>query len=155
MVSHYPHRPLTLIVFASFMAFMGPTVTPAVASMGGQYESDIAAFGNRMRTDRHLVRMTSSSCLDQFAEKQARAMATHRRLFHSALKPILTSCNLYEVGENVAFGYPSGQAVTRAWMHSPEHRENLLNGIHRLIGVGAVQDSRDQWYVAQVLGRTR
>ncbi len=73
-------------------------------------------------------------------------------MYHQPMGPILKKCKLSQVGENVAFGYSSGKSVTKAWMDSSGHRANLLNGKHRLIGVGAYQDSRGQWYVSQVFG---
>ena len=54
-------------------------------------------------------------------------MAAGRSMYHQSMKPILDSCHLSQVGENVAFGYPSGKAVVNAWMHSPDHKKNLLN----------------------------
>ena len=97
--------------------------------------------------------MKASSCVDRYAERQARAMAKKQQMYHQDLAPILTKCKLRSVGENVAYGYPSGKAVTKAWMASKGHRENLLRSEYRLIGVGAVKDSDGRWYVAQVFGR--
>lgn len=34
----------------------------------------------------------------------------------------------FVVGENVAAGIPSAEAVVRDWMRSPEHRDNILGG---------------------------
>ncbi len=49
-------------------------------------------------------------------------------------------------GENIAMGYPSADAVVSAWMGSPGHRENILNGIFTEIGVGhAVRNGRNWW----------
>jgi uncharacterized protein YkwD len=39
------------------------------------------------------------------------------------------------VGENIALGYESPKAVTRGWMNSPGHRENIL-GDYRHLGIG-------------------
>ena len=74
-------------------------------------------------------------------------------MYHQSMKPILEKCHLSQVGENVAFGYPNGKAVIEAWMHSPDHKKNLLNSRHRLIGLGAYQDAGGHWYVSQVFGR--
>ncbi|MCF4120388.1 CAP domain-containing protein [Antribacter sp. KLBMP9083] len=41
-------------------------------------------------------------------------------------------------GENIAAGQPDAEAVVRAWMDSPGHRENILNCDFREIGVGEV-----------------
>lgn len=82
-------------------------------------------------------------------------MAKQKKIFYEDLRPILKACELVRVGENVAYGYASGKSVTAAWMKSPGHRANLLTPQHRLIGVGAYQDSNGRWYVAQVLGQAR
>ena len=71
---------------------------------------------------------------------------------HQDLGPILRGCNLRTVGENVAYGYPSGSAVIGGWMGSSGHRANILNSSYRLLGVGAVRSSDGRWYAAQVFG---
>lgn len=45
----------------------------------------------------------------------------------------------YTTGENIAYGSGSKgspNSITRAWMKSPGHRHNILNGKFREIGVG-------------------
>ena len=44
-------------------------------------------------------------------------------MYHQELGPILSACNLNGVGENVAYGYTSGAAVTAGWMGSTGHRQ--------------------------------
>ena len=39
-------------------------------------------------------------------------------------------------GENIAAGQPTPQAVVDAWMSSPAHCTNIMNGSYRAIGVG-------------------
>jgi uncharacterized protein YkwD len=44
-------------------------------------------------------------------------------------------------GENIAWGehsYGTPRRIVKAWMNSPEHRANILNGTFRDIGVGIV-----------------
>lgn len=146
---------LTSLTLLTAALVGGPFVPPAGASATGGYERSAIRHANTARTARRLPALRASSCLDTFAERQARAMAAHQRMFHQDLGPILRRCGLSQVGENVAFGYPSGKAVTAAWMDSPAHRANLLNPRHRLIGVGAYRDARGYFYVAEVLGRAR
>jgi uncharacterized protein YkwD len=150
------HRPSTALMLLAAAAGLltGPLVQPAVASPSGAYEHTVQRHTNAERTQRDRKALTKSACLDGYAEKQARAMAGQQQMFHQQLGPILAECNLSQVGENVAFGYPSGQAVVSAWLASPGHRSNLLNSRHRLIGVGAYQDVDGHWYVSQVLGRS-
>ncbi len=108
------------------------------------YENSAIAHTNAERAQRDRVKLKKSKCLDRFAEKQARAMAAETTMYHQPMDPILEKCHLSQVGENVAFGYPSGKAVVKAWMHSPGHKKNLLNSRHRLIGLGAYQDAGRQ-----------
>ncbi|WP_091554302.1 CAP domain-containing protein [Micromonospora pattaloongensis] len=51
------------------------------------------------------------------------------------------------IGENVAAGYRSADAVMAGWMDSPGHRANILNCDARAIGVGraAADDGTPYW----------
>lgn len=118
------------------------------------YESNVLTATNAERTSRTLAPLTPQACVDSYAEAQSRAMASENRMYHQDLTPILNTCHLRAVGENVAYGYLDGTSVTAAWMASPGHRANLLNPVYRLIGVGATQDSSGRWYVSQVFGVT-
>jgi uncharacterized protein YkwD len=53
------------------------------------------------------------------------------------------------VGENIAMGYPTAQAVVDAWMNSPDHRANVENCDYQTTGVGVESDG---WYWAQEFG---
>ena len=55
-------------------------------------------YGNVKRVSRHLHTLQASSCLDRFAERQARSMASKRQLFHQEMLPILKNCHLNQVG---------------------------------------------------------
>jgi len=54
-------------------------------------------------------------------------------------------------GENIAFGYPSPQAVVDGWMDSPGHCSNIMNESFTQIGVGYYEGN--QW--VQVFGTPR
>ena len=99
-----------------------------------------------------MVTLKGQSCVDLYAERLAAALSREQRLRHSNLETIRKACKLRSVGENVAYGYPSGRAVTQGWMNSRGHRDNILHAPFRLIGLGAVQDGAGRWWVAQVFG---
>lgn len=44
--------------------------------------------------------------------------------------------NYQKAGENLAYGFNSADDVTNAWMHSPEHRKNLLGISYSQVGFG-------------------
>ena len=51
----------------------------------------------------------------------------------------LVGARFWTIGENLAWGtgtLATPRATVRAWMHSPEHRANILNGAYREIGIG-------------------
>jgi uncharacterized protein YkwD len=115
----------------------------------------VLTITNRERTGAGLVPLTAQSCVDSYAEAQAARMAAEGRMYHQDLAPILSTCRLSTVGENVAYGYRDGAAVMAGWMASPGHRANILNSSYRLLGVGAAQDAQGRWYAAQVFGTLR
>ena len=132
-----------------------PLTQSAQASPSGTYENSVYVNTNAQRDRYDRVQLKGAKCLDIFAERQAKAMAQQGRIFHQNLRPILDRCSLSMVGENVAYGYPNGKSAVSAWMRSSGHKANILNSDFRLIAVGAYQDSRGSWYVAQVFGRSR
>lgn len=153
-------RPLrTLAVLASatplllgaeaMTAQAGTTATPS------EYAKAARDQTNRERTSRGVKALGSQSCLNTYASRQATAMAKKKKLYHQDLGPILSACQLSRVGENVAVGYPSGQATVKGWMGSSGHRANILNKAYKNQAVAAAKDSSGRWYVAQVFGTPR
>ncbi len=131
----------------------GATPPPALAPASDKYEADVVTATNKERTSRSIAALSTQACVNGFANTHAARMAAERRMYHQDLGPILSQCKLTGVGENVAYGYPSGAAVTAGWMGSSGHRANILNPSYRLLGVGAAQDADGRWYAAQVFGR--
>jgi uncharacterized protein YkwD len=57
----------------------------------------------------------------------------------------LRGAGRWRVAENIAWGtgsLSSPRAITRAWMHSPGHRANILDGSYREIGIGVATGAR-------------
>jgi uncharacterized protein YkwD len=124
----------------------------AVPTPEAVYASQARKAANAERTSRDLPKFSKSACLQKAAVAQAKRMASRGLIFHQPLGPILGRCGLQTVGENVAYGFPSGTAVIAGWMNSPQHRANILNRGYRQMGLAARKDG-DVWYVAQVFGR--
>lgn len=141
------------VLAGALMVMLILTFAPASALTSTTYEKDVITWTNAKRADNKLVAVTSQSCVDGYAEKQATWLAGHRKLEHQNLKTILKACKLTSVSENIAYGYSSGKDVVGAWMRSPGHKANLLSSKMRLIGVGAVQDKNGVWWVSQVFGK--
>ncbi len=128
-----------------------PAAARAPAAATYQRQVHQATNQQRARHDRPAFR--KQTCVQRYAVRQAARMARQDRMFHQDLGPILRDCGLRTVGENVAYGYPSGRAaVNRGWMHSEGHRRNILNPAFRLLGAGARKSADGTWYAAQVFG---
>lgn len=125
----------------------------ANAAASDDYEAQVITYTNKYRANYDRVLLKSASCVDYYAERHAKWMAVNKTMKHQSMSRILSACKLSRVGENIAYGFSSGQSVVAAWMKSTGHRANILKSSYRLIGVGAYQDSRGRWWVSQVFGR--
>ena len=56
------------------------------------------------------------------------------------------------IGENIAAGYSSPEAVVAGWMASPGHRANILNPDYREIGIGLAAGGTYGAYWTQEFG---
>ena len=116
-----------------------------------RYANKAFAATNNRRDAHERRALRRNDCVQKWARRQARKMARQERMFHQDLQPVLRNCGLSTVGENVAYGYPTGRAVVRGWMNSPGHRENILRREFRLMGIAA-RKGGGRWYAAQVFG---
>lgn len=55
-------------------------------------------------------------------------------------------------GENIAYGYPTAEAVMDGWMNSSGHRANILQSSFTKIGVGVVQRGNTLYWVQLFTG---
>jgi len=115
-----------------------------------RYANKAFAATNNRREAHERRALRRNDCVQKWARRQARKMARQERMFHQDLQPVLRNCGLSTVGENVAYGYPTGRAVVRGWMNSPGHRENILRREFRLMGIAARKGGSGRWYAAQV-----
>lgn len=129
------------------------TVSARTTTAADLYQGLVRTTTNTVRLLQDRARLGRQDCVQRFAERQATRMARQDRMFHQDLGPILRECGLRKVGENVAYGFATGSSVVQAWMRSPGHRANILDGDYRLLGVGARRSADGTWYAAQVFGR--
>jgi len=60
--------------------------------------------------------------------------------------------NWSSIGENIAAGQATPEAVVASWMASPDHRANILSANYREIGVGFVRGGAYSYYWVQEFG---
>jgi len=135
----------------------------SVAQFSFAYEADaenqLFALANQVRAEAGVPALQRDEGLTQAAREHAAAMATQQQLSHqfsgeASVQQRLTAAtplHIDRAGENVAYAATADQAHDNL-MHSPPHRENLLNPAYNVAGFGVVR-SGDSLYVVQDFGR--
>ena len=128
------------------------TVLPAV----------VVKLTNAERSDLAEAPLRRNTVLDSAAQMKANHMAKNEYFAHYA--PNGTSpwywfdqagYTYAHAGENLAIHFTDSSEVVDAWMNSPTHRENIVNGNFTEIGVGTAKgefEGYDTVYVVQLFG---
>lgn len=116
-----------------------------------QFEQQVVELTNNERAKAGLAPLQADWELSRVAREKSRDMATSSYFDHNS--PTYGSpfdmmraygINYRTAGENIAKGQRTPQEVVNAWMNSPGHRENIMNGNFTHIGVGYVE-SGNHW----------
>ena len=127
----------------------GVNLAPGEGSMSAVAAATLCLV-NGERADRGLAALSVNAKLDGVATAYARDLVEGSYFSHtgrdgsSSLERVrrsgyLTAGAGYVVGENLAWGtgvLATPAAITRAWMNSPGHRQNILNPDYRELGIG-------------------
>lgn len=128
------------------------TVLPAV----------VVDLTNEEREALHETPLTRNATLDEAARMKAEHMAKNEYFAHYA--PDGTSpwywfdeagYTYAHAGENLAIHFTDSSEVVEAWMNSPKHRQNIVDGKFTQIGVGTAKgrfEGYDTVYVVQLFG---
>jgi len=133
-----PVSPTTAAAPAPSPAPQAPPVPEADTALA----DEIVALTNAARRDAGLPELAVSPCATEQAVHRASVLVAEDRFEHDPLDEIVDACDVGTVGENLALGYPSAQAVVDGWLASPGHRANLLQRLFTSIGVGCVPSDR-------------
>ncbi|NJK39883.1 MAG: hypothetical protein HC835_16975 [Oscillatoriales cyanobacterium RM2_1_1] len=128
----------------------------------------IVELTNNYRADNGLPPLTLSSQLTNAADTHSENMALQDFFSHTGLdgskvgdRVQATGYSYTSVGENIAAGYPTPEAVFAGWIASSGHRANILNASYTEIGVGYAYLENDTGsvnfndYWTQVFGTAR
>jgi uncharacterized protein YkwD len=113
------------------------------APAAAQSSSQVALLHeiNRVRAAHGLQRLSFDPVLARAALSHSRSMAATGTFAHGAFRTRMLRFRVTGpfVGENLAWGVGSSgspQGIVTAWLHSPEHRANLLRPGFRRVGLG-------------------
>lgn len=124
--------------------------------------SIVVSETNDERSDGYIAPLTRNAALDRAAQLKAEHMASQGYFAHYA--PDGTSpwywfraanYSFVHAGENLAVHFNDSREVVRAWMNSPTHRANIMNGNFTEIGIGIAEgefEGYDTVFVVQMFG---
>ena len=120
--------------------------TPS-AAVKAAYQARVIQLVNAQRAKYHRGGLTSTFCPRWYATRWSYHLATTGRFYHQSMYPILRTCRARVAAENLGRGNVSPERMVAAWMASPGHRANILDGRLTRIGVAAYY-VRGQWTIA-------
>jgi len=132
--------------------WMVSTILPAV----------IVDLTNKERGAESLGTLQRNSVLDEAARMKAEDMADNEYFAHyspTGVSPWYwfgqAKYNFVNAGENLAIHFSDSSDVMKAWMDSPTHRANIMDGKYTEIGIGTAKgryQGFDTVYVVQLFG---
>lgn len=141
--TYWPYIPVFAVLLAGVVlnGFIGRQHHSVLGYSTNISSQVLLAETNGERSNRHLPALQLNSELTAAAQAKANDMA--RRGYWSHVTPdgqqpwafIANAGYQYEAaGENLAYGFGSSSDVMTAWMHSPEHKANIMNAVYQDVG---------------------
>ena len=126
----------------------------SAASSQAAVDACLAVFNlmNQQRTAQGLAALVWSDALTSAAQVRANEITTsfsHTRPNGSAFWTVDSNV---QYGENLAKLYQSADRVYSAWMNSPTHAANIMDGGYKTVGIAICQTGDGSWYWAQEFG---
>lgn len=139
---------LVAIIFAVVGLQVGYSSVTSASVLGDKTEVTIGSLveqTNRVRNQAGVTTLTESPKLNQAAYLKAQNMFAEQYWSHNAPDGTLpwkwlsyVGYDYSEAGENLAMNYATAENVIRAWMNSPEHKENMLKNSYQEVGFAIV-----------------
>jgi uncharacterized protein YkwD len=157
---------LTLVILGAF----GAVVYVAEEALRGEQMAAVISavlvdLANEDRNEENLGNLSVSEKLVAAAQAKANDMASKGYFAHNSPEG-LTSWHWFAeagysfsyAGENLAVNFNDSEDVERAWMKSPTHRANIMNGKFTEVGIATAvgtYEGRETVFVVQMFGTPR
>ena len=166
------HRLALALIAGSVIGFAGVSpvqanpnpfgpASPTLAQAETSIPDALLTLVNAERQRAGVAPLRLNHTLATAAQRHADDMAATRNLSHqgsdgSTLRSRIddTDYGWMAIGENVAMGQTSPEAVMRSWMNSAGHRRNILNPDFQELGVGYAEGGGRPYWV-QVFAKPR
>ncbi|MEM7556325.1 MAG: CAP domain-containing protein [Cyanobacteria bacterium P01_A01_bin.84] len=143
------HLDLSVLETVSVSETITPQ-TPTAASSISNLIQDVVNITNKKRTEAGLEPLKFNTHLSSISQAHSQDMALndffgHRSSSGSSIVERATNLGYPKpyIGENIAAGYKSAEALVDSWMQSSAHRKNILNPYYREVGIGFYQLDND------------
>jgi uncharacterized protein YkwD len=120
----------------------------ATTTFNGGTENQVIRIVNQKRSEVGAKKLKKRAVLNEIARIRANQICNSSELSHSNLDGITVfdllanyGMTFMAAGEDLAMGTASimsAENTVNLWMNSPAHRNILLNGIYRRVGVGVI-----------------
>lgn len=152
---------LALLIF--FVGILHVTVIQKTSLLSAVIPKSLVELANNNRINNRLSTLTTNPLLEAAAQKKANDMASKGYFAHTSPEGKTPWYWLKEVqydfqaaGENLAINFVDSTDVDSAWMNSPGHRANILNGKFTEIGIATAKgyyNGRETIFVVQMFGK--
>ena len=129
------------------------SVVPASAAEEAT-ESQFVSLTNSSRASSGAGRLSVDGELTAIARRWSAKMAADNRLAHNPNLSREVTQDWAKLGENVGVGDNADQ-IHQAFMNSPAHRANILDGAFTRVGIGVVRGGDGRIWVTEVFMRLR
>jgi uncharacterized protein YkwD len=136
----------------------GPAFAATAPSSDATFEAKVVKLTNDNRVRNGCAAVRTEVKLTAAARAHSVDMATKNYFSHTAkdgssfLVRTKRAGYTTAIGENIAWGYRTPEAVVTAWMKSPGHKANILNCKAKSVGVGLGKKADGTPYWTQVFG---
>ena len=134
-----------MAVFAAFAGF-AVQAAPAARADTGSEEALFLSLTNSLRASQGLGALSPQGQLTSIARSWSSQMAAAGQISHNPNLPGQVTANWTQLGENVGTG-GDVQSIQTAFINSPHHYENLVNGAYNYVGIGVVHGSSGAIFV--------
>jgi len=117
-------------------------------------ETEILNLVNNYRVENNLSKLATLNIISTVADTHTNYMietgtVSHDNFPDRVLK-LQNYANAKSIGENVAFGYSSAEAVLNAWLRSPEHKKIIDTSDYTHFGISTNTDNQERNYFTQI-----
>jgi uncharacterized protein YkwD len=139
----------------AFNDWLAPSVDLAQqAEVEAEIQQNVLDLVNAEREQAGAKPLNLNTQLNQAAQRHALDLARQGRLSHTGsdgstmqTRIEATDYRWSAIGENIAMGQSTPEAVMRSWMESRGHRQNILNPTFSDLGVGYVEAQGEKFWV--------